>query len=44
MIIWVVISILAILIDIVLVALNVSRGNLNVTIPIRVGFTLPLAP
>jgi len=42
MIAWMAISILAIIIDILLVAFNVSRGNYNVTIPVHVGFTLPL--
>ena len=42
MIAWMAISIFAIIIDIILVVFNVSKGNYNVTIPIHVGFTLPL--
>ena len=41
MIAWVGLSIIALLIDLVIVGIHLMRGDYNVTIPIRVGLTLP---
>ena len=42
MLVWIGISVLALLIDVGIVIYNISRGNYNVTIPIRIGVSLPL--
>ena len=42
MLVWIGISVIALLIDIGVVMYNISKGNYNVTIPIRVGVSLPL--
>ncbi|UXD21970.1 hypothetical protein IPA_00320 [Ignicoccus pacificus DSM 13166] len=43
MIIWVGLSILALLYDLVIVGINLLHGNYNVTIPLKVGLTIPTA-
>ena len=42
MIVWVGLSILALLYDLIVVGLNLLHGNYNVTIPLKVGLTIPL--
>ncbi|WP_052570120.1 hypothetical protein [Ignicoccus hospitalis] len=44
MILWLSLSILALLIDIYLALHHISKGNYNITIPLRIGITLPLGP
>jgi len=43
MIIWLALSILALLYDLIVVGLNFLNGNYNVTIPIHVGLSVPLS-
>ena len=43
MIVWMGLSILALLIDLVLVGMKLMHGDYNVTIPIRIGMTLPVS-